>query len=214
MLVSHLSDTHGSLSQFRGILSEAKVIFVSGDIFPNKTRGNAAEEIPYQQEWFAANKAEIFQCLNDRLVVCVDGNHDYLSFSECLVQNGYGARVIQVNPDVAQDIGEGFFVSGFREVPFIAGTWNGETFYPELHEIADRALQTGANILLTHTAPRGILADPAHGSEALATLLAFSPHNVKYHFFGHSHDGMGTTEEMGISFINSATTTQHISLTL
>lgn len=214
MLTAHLSDIHGNAKLFQNILPEAKVIFVSGDIFPNKTRGIVGEEIPFQTEWFAANKSEIIACLSGRTVVCVDGNHDYLSFSECLTSSGYSGKVIQVSDTKAQDIGEGFSVAGFREVPYIAGTWNGENFYPEMHSLADRTLQLGANILLTHTAPRGILADPAHGCQALATLLMYSAHNVKYHLFGHSHDGMGTTEEMGINFINSATTVQHIYLTL
>lgn len=214
MLIAHLSDIHGAVSKFDEILPEAEMVFVTGDIFPNLTRGNAAEEIPYQTFWWETYKHEILSCLRDRTVVCVDGNHDYISFSECLTNSGYSGKVIQVNPDVAQDIGEGFSVAGFREVPWIAGTWNGETFYPEMHAIVDRTLQTGANILLTHTAPRGILADPAHGCQAVATLLAYSPHNVRYHFFGHSHDGMGTTLEIGINFVNSATTVQHIHLTL
>lgn len=210
MKVAHFSDVHGHISSLAQIPGDVEALISTGDFFPNSTRGIREVEVPFQTEWFKINQEEIFRVLGGRPIACVDGNHDYVSLGTLLVEAGYPGIVVPVNPDSVQDF-LGFKVAGFREIPYIAGEWNGETFGPEIHGLCDTVLQTECEILLTHTPPKGILSGD-YGCSSLSNLLAYSHHNVRYHLFGHCHTDHGTMEDMGIFFSNAATSINVIDL--
>ncbi len=203
MKVAHFSDVHGHINALQAIPGDVVALVSTGDFFPNSTRGIREIEIPFQSEWFNRNKEEIFRLFRGLPVLCVDGNHDYVSLGELLVDAGYPGIVVNVNHIQTQDF-LGFKVAGFREIPWIAGEWNGETFGPEIHGLCDSVLQTDCDVLLTHTPPKGVLSGD-YGCSSLMNLLAYSHHNVRYHFFGHCHPFHGTQEDMGILFSNAAT---------
>jgi Icc-related predicted phosphoesterase len=202
MKVAHFSDVHGQLDNLSFPL-DVQGLVCTGDFFPNSTRGIRQVEVDFQTTWFERNQEKIFRVFGGLPIVCVDGNHDFVSLGAFLLRAGYPGLVVNVNPYEAQDF-LGLKVAGYREIPWIAGEWNGETYAPELHGLADCALQTGCEILLTHTPPKGILSGD-YGCSSLSNLLAYSQHNVRFHFFGHCHDGHGTVENMGIQFSNAAT---------
>jgi Icc-related predicted phosphoesterase len=203
MKIAHFSDVHGHISCLAQILGDVEALISTGDFFPNSTRGEREIEVAFQTEWFNRNKTEIFRLFAGRPIACVDGNHDYVSLGTLLVEAGYPGIVVNVNSDSVQDF-LGFKVAGFREIPWIAGEWNGESTGPQMHSMADTALQTGCSLLLTHTPPKGILSGD-YGCPSLTSLLTYSPHSVRFHFFGHCHDEHGTVEEMDILFSNAAT---------
>lgn len=202
MKIAHFSDVHGFIKNLQ-IPSDVDALVCTGDFFPNSTRGIRSVEEIYQKGWFKQNVTEIFRIFAGHPIVCVDGNHDFVSLGALLLEAGYPGLVVNVNPYEAQEF-LGFKVAGYREIPWIAGEWNGETYAPEMHGLADCALQTGCEILLTHTPPKGILSGD-YGCPALSSLLTYSQHNVRAHFFGHCHYEHGILDDMGIRFSNAAT---------
>lgn len=209
MKTAHFSDVHGSIDTL-GFPEGVEALISTGDFFPNQTRGIRSVELAFQASWFAMNLDKIFRAFAGRPIVCVDGNHDFISLAECLIGSGYPGKVIGVTAQATQDF-FGFNVAGFREIPYIAGEWNGEVQLPEIHDLCDTSLQTGCDILLTHTPPKGILSGE-YGCSSLTNLLAYSPHNVRYHFFGHCHKDHGTIEDMGVKFSNAATSINIVDL--
>jgi hypothetical protein len=135
-----------------GIAVDVEGLICTGDFFPNSTRGIREVEVEFQTAWFRDNQESIFRLFGGLPIVCVDGNHDFVSLGALLVEAGYPGLVVNVNPYETQDF-LGFKVAGYREIPWIAGEWNGESYAPEMHGLADCALQSGCEILLTHTPP-------------------------------------------------------------
>lgn len=209
MKVAHFSDVHGYINEVE-IPDDVDGLICTGDFFPNSTRGEREIEIPFQTDWFNANKDEIFRIFRGLPIACVDGNHDYVSLGTLLIGAGYPGLVVNVNPDRTQEF-LGYKVAGFREIPYISGEWNGEVTNAQIHGLCDWAIQTGCDILLTHTPPKGVLSGD-YGCPSLTSLLAYSAHSVRYHFFGHCHTDHGVTEEMNIVFSNAATSLNVIDL--
>ena len=203
MKLAHFSDVHGQIKNLT-IPGDVEGLLSTGDFFPNSSRGIRSKEVAYQTSWFHANKEELFSLFRGLPIACVDGNHDYISLGEMLASNGYPGKVVCVRPDKAQEFA-GFQVAGYREIPRIAGEWNGEVLRPELLDLGEAALRTGCNLLMTHTPPAGILSGD-YGCPSLANLLAYTEHRVRFHFFGHQHCDFGQVTELGILFSNAATT--------
>lgn len=200
MRIGHFSDLHGKLAPLRDAEETPDVWVCSGDFFPNKTRGIRSIEQEFQKNWFAAQ--DLPALLKGKPLLFVGGNHDYVSLADLLAEVGYPAQNITREGIVVG----GMRFAGFREIPYIAGEWNGETHRNDLSAIAVDLFNNPPDILVTHAPPAGIL-DNGHtpGIEALTSLLTYSDHNVRVHLFGHIHeDGGRNVEEMGIRFYNSA----------
>ena len=200
MRIGHFSDLHGKLDALRNAAEIPDVWVCSGDFFPNSTRGIRTIEQEYQRKWFAAQNLP--SLLKGKPLLFVGGNHDYVSLADLLTDVGYPAQNITLEGVVV----EGLKFAGFREIPYIQGEWNGETYRGDLSAIAVDLFNNPPDILVTHAPPAGIL-DNGHtpGIEAITSLLTYSDHNVRLHLFGHIHeDGGKSVEELGIRFYNSA----------
>jgi Icc-related predicted phosphoesterase len=206
MRLGHFSDLHGNL---RNLLSGSELPDVwvnSGDFFPNATRGDRSVEVGFQAAWFRREAASIMARLGGRPVVWVGGNHDYVNFADLLREFGYEGPAYDIT-SAPVDLG-GHRFAGIREIPWIAGEWNGEMH--DLSSVVDRAFDMDPTILVTHAPAAGILDDDhgaGHGcgNRPLATALAYRPHRVVAHLCGHIHEQGGRDiEEMGIHFFNGA----------
>lgn len=202
MKVGHFSDLHGNGSVLKALPVLPDIWVSTGDFFPNKTRGHTEIEPSFQREWFELNKKSIIETLGGKPIVSIDGNHDFVSLVDLLQEEDYPA--FQANSkEIVMLNGTRF--AGFREIPFIVGQWKGEVWESELRELSYKCLSLNPDILLTHTPPANICSEH-YGSNALLAALQYGKHNIKFHLFGHDHDGVGVVEEMGIFFSNAATT--------
>ena len=205
MRILHTSDIHG---QYHKVLEALEAggfdVWVdTGDFFPNKTRGNRAEEIRYQNR-FAILKnvgARVVEILNGRPLISVGGNHDYISLAQ-LVRDA-GGTAFDLTEGATTVNGKTF--AGFREVPYIMGEWNGETHSSDFGPIVDATMASNPDVLVTHAPPAGIMNNKTHGGVGqLTNALSWTPHKVSTHFFGHIHSTQGVQTEMDIKFINGA----------
>lgn len=205
MLVAHASDLHGNLLAIRGVdTSQAEAFVITGDVFPNLTRGKIPTEERFQEDWFVKKRDSIFRDLAGKPVITVDGNHDFISLADMLVKHGYQGEVYSISPDKVIEFG-GLRWTGHRLIPWIDGEWAGESTFSELLEAASAVLDhAGAEVLVTHVPPAGILSGP-WGCSALTNLLTYKPHSFRHHFFGHVHEHGGKRmEELGMKFYNGA----------
>ncbi len=80
----------------------------------------------------------------------------------------------------------------------------------DFSQLIDRVWDANPDVLVTHSPPGGILSAPIgspddYGVAELASALAYRPHSIKAHFFGHEHACGGMTDDqMGVKFINGA----------
>lgn len=210
MLIGHLSDLHGALKRVLDTNTNPDLWIATGDMFPNRTRGDVVVEVSHQRNWWDFYGKKISDRFQGRPVVVVDGNHDYISFAQALREHGVEAYDISESPTVL-----GMKFAGFREIPYIAGEWNGENH--DFRSVVDEAFAQDPDILVTHAPPAGILDEDCHGAgygiNLLMQALSYRPHKIRAHFFGHAHEcGGKTVEEMGIRFFNGATKVRFHSL--
>lgn len=210
MKIAHASDLHGAYETLDIAGEERPDLWVfTGDFFPNHTRGIAEIETPWQTRWFAWKAEEILSRLRGAPVLLVPGNHDYANLARLLRIVGVEAH--EVTPEGIDFRGVKF--AGFGHIPFIAGEWNREATQPELHNLTHAALDSEPDVLLTHSPPQGILNGHYPGIGSITTALTYRPHRVRHHLFGHAHvDGGLSVEHMGVTFTNSATTLQWVTL--
>lgn len=204
MKIAHASDLHGRYEVLDRVGRDVPDLWaLTGDFFPNHTRGDAKVEVPWQTRWFAWKGEEIVSRLRGAPVLIVPGNHDYADLARLLRLVGVDAH--EVTTEGVQFRGVKF--SGFGHIPFIAGEWNREASQPELHELTRLTLESDPEVILTHSPPNGILNGRYPGISSLTTALAYQKHRVHLHLFGHAHeDGGRFVEHRGIRFVNSATT--------
>jgi Icc-related predicted phosphoesterase len=210
MKILHSSDLHGSYKPLLAALEGDYDIWIdTGDFFPNKTRGTAIEA-SYQTRWFGGYKGlgeRIKARIGNRPMISVPGNHDFVNLAHLLTRSGVQAFDITdpiFNPSFPPFSFHSVRFAGFREIPYIAGEWNGEAhcFDDQINRVA----ATNPDILLTHAPPSGVLSDQ-WGIPALTTYLFYQPHRIKLHLFGHVHEHGGEeVTEGGIRFVNGATT--------
>ena len=206
--IAHFSDLHGNLGPLllRNSTETPDVWVCSGDVAPNFARGEAAVEMPFQADWLQSQIADLVTRLGGRPVVCVGGNHDYIDLAAILREHGVEAYNLDDGPVTVA----GIRFAGFRAVPWIAGEWNGEAH--DFRNMVEAALAADPEVLVTHAPPASILDDDngcghGHGIREITTALAYRPHNVRAHLFGHIHARGGqVAEEMGITFSNAAGT--------
>jgi len=206
MKVLHTSDLHGS---YKGLLRtdiDFDVWVDTGDFFPNRTRGDRTVEVGYQARWLALKSLpeRLAAWLDGRPLISVPGNHDYVSLSAAL--RGAGAEAHEVTP-AGVTVG-GLTWAGFREIPWIAGEWNGETH--DFGALIEATWETQPDVLVTHAPAGGILdggTGKGYGIPGLASALSWKPHTIKAHLFGHTHEcGGQSVSEVGVLFANGAGT--------
>ena len=203
----HVSDIHGDIGELLRDSWLPDMWVFTGDILPNRTRGKMFVEVPYQTEWLLENIQQIIARLGGRPLLSVPGNHDFIDIVPMLREHGVDAYA--VTPDGVTVAGLRF--AGFREINYIAGEWAGETC--DFEDLISQTFATNPDILVTHAPPAGILDDDGYGVRELTSALCYQPHNIKAHFFGHTHGWGGhDTEEMGIRFVNGACNCRLISL--
>jgi Icc-related predicted phosphoesterase len=212
MKVLHSSDLHGN---WRGLFnfSDFDVWVDSGDFFRNYTnprfnRINPHEEVQGQTKALSIVVDEIRKWLNGRPLISVSGNHDYISLADQVSSTHQPAYELSASNSLYEF---GVTWSGFREVPFIGGFWNGEIHQNEFKEIVEESFSANPSILITHAPPLGILDQGGIFYQNLGIIklnaeFQWSNHQVKHHFFGHIHEQGGkSVEQMGVQFHNSAT---------
>lgn len=213
MRVAHASDLHSNLLILKSIdTTKIDAFILTGDFFPNITRGNVQTEINYQTDWFKKKRETIFRALGNKPVITVNGNHDFISLGDMLSHYAYAGEVHQISEHGIVEFG-GLKFAGHGYIPWIEGEWRGELRTPEMMQIVDKVWDHGyADVLVTHTAPAGILAKE-WGCNALANKLAYSEHMYTHHFFGHVHVHTPQEETVnGTKFYNSATCCQIVEI--
>ena len=210
MRVLHTSDLHGNMDFLLDNLRRDNydLWIDTGDFFPNLTRGDKDIEPAYQTRWFIDYENQVKYALNGRSVLSVAGNHDYTSLPTLLFMAGHenAFKVHEEPVHIRRKDGRILTFAGFREIPFIAGEWNGER--KDLEPYIARALSFKPHVLLTHTPPAGIM-DYANdrgsiGSTKLANKLAYEKHEVAFNLCGHVHGNVGIEKHYCVTFINSA----------
>ncbi len=94
--IVHISDQHGmipSRNSFKNLLDIADLVVLSGDLFPNSTRGIRTIEETFQANWLygradhPVNRRDRriplerwVEFLGNLPVLSVGGNHDFISF--------------------------------------------------------------------------------------------------------------------------------------
>jgi len=207
-IIAHASDLHGDLGPLMALGVRPDVWVLSGDICPNESRGFADIEVPYQTEWAHDFRAELAEIFEGRPVVSVPGNHDYIDMGAVLRDLGLIAHTVSETNPVTM---AGLRFAGFRHVPWMYGEWAGETH--EFGAVIDQVFSQNPDILVTHAPAAGILDDgmAIKSIRELATALAYRPHGIQAHLFGHVHTvGGQQVNEMGIQFSNAAETCQII----
>lgn len=220
LTVGHFSDLHGKgfnhplFDDSRGIDAWVN----TGDFFQNAGRTGDLCRIDkevegrYQKQWFGWKASKLMSLFRDKPVLSIRGNHDFVSLVELLRGYGYQGETYEVDSRGVDFRGVRF--AGFCEIPRIDGEWSGEVEEDELARIVKETMEVGnPEVLLTHAPPAGILcADEDHGCTSLSSWLAYQPHRVKAHLFGHDHSGMGIAEEMDVFFSNAAMTVRKVYL--
>lgn len=212
MILLHSSDLHGHWDKLLEHLrdSDYDVWVDCGDFFPNKIKdayqnqppGSVGVELPFQRRLFVDFKKmdrEITEALAGRPCVIQPGNHDYFSLAKALRKKG--ANVYRPKPYEAFEL-LGYKWSGFRDIPWINGTWNHEC--QDLTHLVESALSHQPDILVTHANP--LLEGYRWGSSEMVEMIVASSRPPRYHFFGHTHEGGGDLALIGGTlFVNGAT---------
>ena len=209
MKVAHASDLHGKYELLGAITDDVDVVLITGDFFPNKTRGHVRTEEGFQTRWFSYKRDALIRRLRGKPLLWMPGNHDYINLASRLKNYcDYPAYTIPV--EGMDFMGKRW--AGFREINRIEGEWNGEADLLTMVERCEELFANPFDILVTHAPPANILDGEEHdpgshyGIGVLRSNLEYRPgHTVTHHFFGHCHhEGGKMVEEFGIKFYNGA----------
>lgn len=217
MLVCHASDLHGDWRPLFKVDRTPDVWVFSGDMLYNVPVKNVstrkrdpAAEAKGQKHDLKTLIPRLRKLVGDRPVVCQDGNHDYVCLGEILAHKGFNA--ISVGLEAQTIPGTDIKVAGFPHVRYMLGVWNREVDDATLCSLANQAMDSDPDWLVTHMPPGGILVSNYTGCDTLTSRLMYGEHRVKAHFFGHDHNGRGIEERAGIQFSNAATQINWIEL--
>lgn len=192
-IITFFSDIHGKN------LPELSAWFIDhpGDIlvFTGDMQLNQYDNGFYTLEWIHS--------LPYKYKVMTLGNHDwnYEGISE-YVSHLKDIRLLMNSSTTIEGIN--FFGSPYSP---IFGNW----YFMETEENLEKMyakIPENTNILLTHTPPYGIMDvstyfNESAGSKSLRERV-FNLKNLKYHAFGHIHEGRGICVKEGITFVNSS----------
>jgi len=186
------------MQKYLNDLPAGDLLIHSGD----STMGGSLDEMRRFAEWLAAQKY-------DRKIV-VAGNHDF----------GYNNNDREAVENMIRDAGATYLRDSSVEIEgvrFWGSPWT--PFFhdwafnvPRGEEIAAKwnLIPEDTNVLITHGPPHGILDMTNRGVAAGCEMLlerVMQLNQLKYHIFGHIHEGYGTLERNGKTFVNACTCT-------
>ena len=215
MIIGHASDLHGAYKKLE-VPSLPDVWVITGDFFPNYGRGprtnktiDKSMEHGHQLRWWRYKGPSVMRRLGGKPVLWMPGNHDFISLAGMLKVANY-PFAHDVSKEPIDLMGQRF--AGYRDIPYLEGEWMGETHRADFEPIVRQAMEADPTILLTHAPPEGVLDDDCEGPTGHGPgipgqirMLAYMPHRVTHHLFGHIHkQGGKIVEEMGIKFVNSS----------
>lgn len=201
--VAHASDLHGDLDSLSEVFWPVDLWVLTGDVFPDAPFGDPDGRERHARNWFRRHENALRARFGRTPVLAVDGNHDFAPLAELLRAAGVDAHA--VTPAGVTLLGRRF--AGFPNIPRMRGHWAHESTPEELARLVRRTWDAGADVLVTHCPPRGVLdLDDGHlGNAPLAAALARGGHGVEHHLFGHVHGTAGQrAEAWGVRFYNGA----------
>ncbi len=213
MRILHTSDLHLTPQRLVELLTvlegqDFDMWLDTGDFLPSLGRkaGDRVDpeaEVTHQRQFASLKRlaARFAERLDGRPLVSIPGNHCYVKMADVI------EGVHEVTPDGIEVAG--VRIAGFRNVPYIADEWVGETQSQDLRQVVERVLASGATIMANHAPVAGILDEPGnryqYGVPQLSTSLFYQPHGFTHIFHGHAHvSGGQTMTEAGMKFINGA----------
>jgi len=197
MKICCISDTH-NLHRYINDMPDGDVLIHSGD----STMGGSIQELERFIEWLAKTPY--------KRKVIIAGNHDF-GFD-----NGHREKVERLLRDAGVDYlrDSGVEIEG---VKFWGAPWTpwfhdwafnlarGEEIMRKWNLIPD-----DTHVLITHGPPNGILDMTKRGVPAGCEMLnerIAQLKELKYHIFGHIHEGYGMVEKNGVAYVNACTCT-------
>lgn len=212
--IAHVSDNH---STFPIIPDEADIIFHSGDLFPNKTRGLKIEP-RFQMEWAHYKLDKIINWIGNRPFVFCRGNHDYYDgLCEVLRTKNIEAYDITNSFCRLNIKGQEILTYGIPYINYIAGEWRyellGQDMANEFRVVNDKFLEIGMPDILVCHAPIYQILDKNEwgehcGNRVLADYISYvwRDNLPKLLLCGHIHGAHGLAEVFGMKVSNAATT--------
>lgn len=188
-----LSDTHSKHKQIE--IPEGDILIHAGDLTP---RGNYFEFISVGN-WLKELKSRF------KHIIMIAGNHDWgLQIGKPIILNcHFGEDIIYLEDEAIELEGIKFYGTPWVQQFY---DWAFMKQEEDLKPIWDN-IPEDTNILITHSPPFGILdkeSDNARcGSPSLAERIK-QLKELKYHIFGHIHEGYGSVKVNGVSYHNVA----------
>ena len=164
--ILHASDLHGLVSRLWSQPGmKYDMVILTGDMLPNWRRGpDGGREAERQRQWLLRKEKQkhpghrldmMMREFDERPVIVVDGNHDFMELGEFMLAHGHtNVHPIRLG-EVIELFGHDF--TGFPHIPYIAGEWNNEARVPELHDYSDIVMSLDPTILVMHSPPAGFL---------------------------------------------------------
>lgn len=192
-----ISDTH-NLHNYIKDIPDGDVLIHAGD----STMGGSPDELSKFVAWIGQ------QPHRNKLIIA--GNHDF----------GFNNNHREDIEKFVQENGVSYLRDSGIEINGIR-FW-GSPWTPFFHdwafnlargeEIARKwnLIPDDINVLITHGPPHGILDMTKRGIPAGCEMLIeriAQLKQLKYHIFGHIHEGYGMVEKMGVRFVNASTCT-------
>lgn len=192
-----ISDTH-NLHRYIENMPEGDVLIHAGD----STMGGSPGEVQNFVYWFSG--------LNYKHKIMIPGNHDL----------GFDGPNSKEFVSLVRDSGITYLFDSSIEIDgikFWGGPWT-----PRFHDWAFNVtrgesiaskwnlIPEDTQILITHGPPNGILDLNKQGMPVGCEMLRNRIRqlkNLKYHIFGHIHEGYGIVERDGVVYCNAATCT-------
>jgi Icc-related predicted phosphoesterase len=194
--VLHVSDCHGTFPAFYG---EFDVIVCSGDLLPNKTRGNRHVEPAFQKDWVRKNEQNFKNWIGDKLFLFCPGNHDFID--PCSILREFGLNAHNITDKIFDFMGKKFY--GFPYIPFMGNEWNFELFPDAMGKKVDTLVNLINNNMYKHNC----------GNRFMANALSYRLNKLPIAYLhGHIHESYGITNFETMLISNAATVWQIISI--
>lgn len=223
--IAHFSDTHG-LPRKR-VPDDASIIVHTGDLFPNKTRGNRFVEPGYQREWLIKVLPNWHAWCGGRPFIHVPGNHDFFDPVPLMRRAGIDAHGVDSRELVKIWLASSMTVdgvlteerhitfAGIPDIPWMGGEWNHERHEVEISERFAEVLALRPDVVVCHCPIYGVL-DSAYGnhigSTSIATALLYGEHEPLAYLHGHCHESHGEARLRNTLVSNAATIRRTITL--
>lgn len=205
MKVVALSDMHGMLYDS---VPECDLLLIAGDVTPHWNH-----HFELQKLWLTSDFKEWLERQPAKHIVGTAGNHDW-----ALQKNGVGSSLPWHYLKDSYVVLDGVKIHGS---PY-SRTWGSWAFQLPDNELIDKwnMIHSNVDILMVHgpayahrdnAGPRFLTPgdDPHVGSKTLLEKLANNSFpKLKHFIFGHTHDGYGEHDSLGIHFVNSSHMTE------